>query len=141
MIAEKLDNNLLLIEKGEYRMELAWVVERLISILPVIGNLKKENREIADKALSSISSALAETSIYMTRWRNVGKRDEETEAKLVRLWSAAAVPVRHIDRELSEICQYKSDYWVNPETWDPSKTKGVAIDLESVKQKYLAKLN
>lgn len=122
-------------------MELAWVAERLISILPIIGDLQKEKRKLADYALTSISEALSETSIYINKWRKTGKREEETEEKLVRLWGAAAVSVRHIDRELSEICFFKSEYWVNPEEWDPSKAKGVAIDLDSVKEKYLAKLN
>ena len=121
-------------------MELAWVAERLISVLPIIGDLQKEKRKAADYALTSISEALSETSIYINKWRKSGRREEEIEEKLVRLWGIAAVSVRHIDRELAEMCFFKSEYWVNPEEWDPSKAKGVAIDLDSVKEKYLAKL-
>ncbi len=122
-------------------MAIEWVVERLISLLPVIGNVSKDKREVADNALRSISHALTETCLYVNRYLKKGKRDEEIEAQLSRYWSAAAIPIRHLDRELSEICEYKSEYWLNPMDWDEKKTNGLAIDLESVRERYRAKLN
>ena len=125
-----------------------WVVERFISLIPVAINSKKSNREgqkekreIDDKALTAISDALSETSIYVNAWRKNGERNLETEKKLVKLWGAAAIPVRHLDKKLSEICEYKSEYWINPDNWNPEKTKGLAIDLERVRNKYREKLN
>lgn len=122
-------------------MAIEWVVERLISIIPSISNLSKDKRELADNALRSVSHALTETCLYINRYVKSGKRDEEIEAQLARYWSAAAIPLRHIDHELSEICEYKSEYWLDPRNWNPSKTKGIAIDLETVREKYRAKLN
>lgn len=122
-------------------MAIEWVVERLISLLPAIGNLSKDKREVADNALRAISNALTETSLYVNRYAKTGKRDEEIEAQLVRYWSAAAIPLRHIDQELSEICEYKSEYWLDPNNWNPEKTNGISISLDSVRNKYRAKLN
>ena len=122
-------------------MAIEWVVERLISLLPYLGNQSKEKREIADNALRAIAHALTETSLYVNRYAKTGNRDEELEAQLARYWSAAAIPLRHIDKELSEICEYKSEYWLDPNSWDPARTNGIAIDLDSVRDKYRAKLN
>ena len=122
-------------------MAIVWVVERLISLIPIMGDVGKEKRELADNALRSISHALTETSIYYKSFGKTGKRNEETEAQLARDWGAAAIPLRHIDRELSEICEYKSEYWLDPTGWDKGKANGIAIDLETVRKKYREKLN
>ena len=122
-------------------MAIEWVVERLISLLPAIGNLSKDKRKVADNALRAISHALTETSLYVNRYVKSGKRDEEIESQLARYWSAAAIPLRHIDQELSEICEYKSEYWLDPNSWNPEKTNGLSISLDSVRDKYRAKLN
>ena len=121
-------------------MAIEWVVDRLISIIPSISNLSKDKRELGDNAFRSISHALTETCLYINRYTKLGKRDAEIEAQLARYWSAAAIPLRHIDRELSEICEYKSEYWLDPRNWDPAKTNGIAIDLDTVREKYRAKL-
>jgi hypothetical protein len=118
-----------------------WVVERLISIIPTIDKASNDKRELTDNALQSISTALTETSLYVAHYARTGKRDEQIQANLARLWGKAAIPLRHIDQELSEICEYKSEYWVDPYHWDPGKTNGLAIDLETVRNKYRAKLN
>jgi hypothetical protein len=122
-------------------MAIEWVVERLISLIPTVGTIAKDKREIADNALRAVSTALTETCIYYENYRKNGQRDKEIEKQLVRYWSAAAIPLRHIDRELSEICEYKSQYWLNPEEWNQSKANGIAIDLDTVRQKYRSMLN
>ena len=105
-----------------------------------IINLPKNKIDIRDKALRSISHALTETCLYIKQYTNLGKRDSETETQLSRYWSAAAIPLRHIDRELSEICEYKNEIWIDPRNWDPAKTKGISIDLDTVREKYIATL-
>ena len=122
-------------------MAIEWVIERLISLLPSIGSLAKDKRELGDNALRAIAHALTETSIYVNKYVKLNKRDEEIEAQLSRYWSAAAIPLRHIDSELSEICEYKSEYWLDPSNWEPAKANGISIDLDAVRDKYRAKLN
>lgn len=122
-------------------MAIEWVIEKLMSLLPLIGNLSKDKRELADNALHSIAHALTETSLYVNRYVKSGKKDEEIEAQLVRYWRDAAIPLRHIDKELSEICEYKSEYWLDPANWEPGKANGISIDLDTVRDKYRAQLN
>jgi hypothetical protein len=55
---------------------------------------------------------------------------------LSRYWSAAAIPLRHIDNELAQICEYKSEYWVNPESWDPLRIQQLGIGLKDVRERY-----
>jgi hypothetical protein len=51
-------------------------------------------------------------------------------------WSAAAIPIRHIDRKLADICEMKSKYWVNPEHWDPNHPNDMSIELDRVRKRY-----
>ena len=94
-------------------MGIEWVVERLISLIPAIDKLSNDKKVTADEALRSISHALTETCIYYNGYSKSGIKNEKTEADLARLWSAAAIPIRHIDQKLSEICEYKSEYWLD----------------------------
>jgi len=112
---------------------ITFVIERLIGLIGLIGpvaNLTKERRELRDNALHSICHALDQTCLYCRDIDRGEPRNLGTEAQLATYWSAAAIPVRHFDRELAEICEYKSEYWLNPETWD-SKANKVEIDLDN----------
>lgn len=117
-----------------------WVVERLIDLIPNFGAVAKDRRELADSALRAVSVALNETYIYQTNYQRIGRRDIDTEQQLVRYWSAAAIPLRHIDQEMASICEYKSEYWLNPENWRPENAQGLNIDLKLVRDKYRNKL-
>ena len=117
-----------------------WVVERLLSLLGPIATLKREQRELADNALRSISHALNETYLYYRSVELKQGRNIDAEAQLSRYWAAAAIPLRHIDRQLAEICEYKAEYWVNPDTWDGDKVKQLGIGLDDVRKQYRARL-
>jgi hypothetical protein len=96
---------------------LEFVIEKLIALLGPIATLSKEKRELKDNALRSVSTALRETQLY---YRDLGKgkeRSMDIEAQLAKYWSAAAIPLRHIDEELAMACEHKAEYWVNPEQW------------------------
>ncbi len=113
-----------------------WVVERLIDLLGPLGELQKDKREMADAALRAVCTALNETCLYVGDLEKGGARDREREAQLVHLWSAAAIPVRHVDHHFASVCQHKSEYWLNPETWDGRGARGVNIELKSVRKRY-----
>ena len=118
---------------------IAWAVERMIGLLGPIAELQKDRREVADAALRAVSEALAETCLYCDALES-GNATKETEAKLVRAWAAAAIPMRHIDPEFSQMCEIKSQYWINP-TWPKPEIERVGIDLESVRKRYRALLS
>jgi hypothetical protein len=117
-----------------------WVVERLTNLVGPISDLRKERRELADSALRAVSAALTETSIYYRDVEANGIVENAREARLVRLWAAAAIPLRHVDPELSGICQHKSEYWLNPRSWSHHNVKQLGIDLENVRKRYTSLL-
>jgi len=111
-------------------------MERLIALIGPIQQLRKEQREVADSALRAVSIAINETYLYYRSLEKGRARSDDTEAQLSRYWAAAAIPLRHIDAELAEVCEYKSEYWVSPETWEPSQIKELGIELEAVRDRY-----
>jgi hypothetical protein len=117
-----------------------WVVERLSALIPTIDKLSVSNRELKDNALRSISHALNETYLYYGALEKDGQRDREVEKQLSRYWAAAAIPLRHVDQELASVCEYKSDYWVNPDSWDQEKVDRLGIGLKKVRNQYRALL-
>lgn len=113
-----------------------FILDKLIGLMGPIATLSRDKRELKDNALKAISKALRETKLYyQARDRGEG-RNYETEANLVRLWSEASVPLRHIDEHLSILCIDKSEYWINPDNWSENDIKSVGIKLEDVSQAY-----
>lgn len=98
--------------------------------------LTKDRRILRDTALESISIALRETQIY---YRDLGRGDSrnmDREAQLVKLWSVAAIPLRHIDQDLALICDQKAEYWLTPEQWTEQEIISCGIRLEDVTRAY-----
>lgn len=112
------------------------IFERLIALIGPLANLSKERRELRDNALRSICNALDETYLYYRDIDRGSPRNLETEAQLARYWSAAAIPIRHIDNELALLCDQKSEYWLNPDTWDNDRVNTVGIALDNVRERY-----
>lgn len=117
-------------------MELIEIIKSLFGIVPNLLALPKERRELRDNALRAVLVALDETYLY---YRDIGRgkeRDEEREALLARYWSAAAIPMHHIDRNLAMRCDMKAEYWLNPERYGDEDVKELGIGLESVRNAY-----
>lgn len=113
-----------------------WVVEKFIALIPSFEKASSLRRDMQDNALRAISHALNETFIYY-RDIDAGKpRSPDIEAQLSRYWSAAAIPLRHIDDELAQICEHKSEYWINPDNWDSEKIEHLGIGLAKVRDQY-----
>lgn len=113
-----------------------YLLDGLIKLLGPIATLSREKRDLKDNALKDISKALLETKIYyQARSRGEG-RSFEKEELLVRLWSEASVPLRHIDERLSVICIDKAEYWINPDNWSDDEVQSVGIKLEDVSAAY-----
>lgn len=122
-------------------MALNEIIGGLFGVVPNLLALPKERRELRDNALRGILVALDETYLY---YRDIEKgkgRNEDREALLVRYWSAAAIPMRHIDRGLARRCDQKSEYWLNPEMYDAAAVRELGIGLESVRNAYRTLLN
>jgi len=113
-----------------------WVVDKVFEIIPALSELRSTQRELADEAITRISDALTETSIYVTHIGDGGEPDTARQEELARLWARAAIPIRHIDQELSDICENKSRYWINPGDWPPDLVKEKGIGIYQVRDRY-----
>lgn len=117
-------------------MNLFEIIKSLFGLVPSLLSLSKDSRELRETALRAILVALDETYLY---YRDLGrgrKRDFDREAQLVRYWSAAAIPVRHVDPDLAQRCDQKAEYWLNPDNYTPDHVKELDIGLESVRNAY-----
>jgi hypothetical protein len=117
-------------------MEMTGIIKALFGVIPSLMSLSKERRELRDSALRAILVALDETYLY---YRDIDRgkgRSEDREALLVRYWSAAAIPMRHIDRDLARRCDQKSEYWLNPDNYDQNDVRELGISLELVRNEY-----
>lgn len=115
---------------------LGYVLDKLISLLGPIATLTKDKRDLKDNALRAISTALMETKLYYRDRQNGKPRNFDTEAQLAKYWSAAAIPLRHIDQDLAMTCEHKADFWTGPDDWDNSEIEQLGIKLEDVANVY-----
>lgn len=113
-----------------------WVIERFISLIPILSGAGKDKRELADAALRALSIALNETSIYINSRKRGNKFNHDIEFQLARYWSAAAIVVRHFDAELAGICHEKNQFWLDPDGWEGNSEQKERISLDNVRAQY-----
>lgn len=112
------------------------IIEGLSKILGPIATLSKDRRELKDSALRAISTALNETYLYYRDINNGSQKNPEREAQLSKYWSAAAIPIRHFDEQLAQVCENKSEYWINPYSYDERTIRELGIALDDVRKAY-----
>lgn len=44
--------------------------------------------------------------------------------------------MRHFDEQLSNTCDHKSEYWVNPDNYNDNDIEQLGIGLDDVRQAY-----
>ena len=112
------------------------ILDGLTKILGPIAILSKDKRELKDSTLRAISNALDETFLYYRDLGNGSTKNLDRQALLANYWSAAAIPMRHFDEHLSNICEHKSEYRVNPDIYDNIDIERLGIRLDDVRQAY-----
>jgi hypothetical protein len=112
-----------------------YFLDKLDRFVQLYCEKKKEDRQLADDALRAVVLALNETEIYYARRERGMPRSEDSEMQLSRYWSAASIPLRHIDPIFSQTCDHKSRYWLNPDDWDDKKIVKYKIRLSTVSKK------
>jgi hypothetical protein len=114
---------------------LEWVSERLLALIEQLAVISRDRRDYRDNALRAVSHALTETCLYYRNLERTG-RHPDIEAQLSKYWSAAAIPIRHLDVELAEVCDRKSEYWINPRNYQLEDIRRLGIGLEAVREEY-----
>jgi len=115
---------------------LEMIAGKLTALLGPLRTMSKDNREMRDNALRAVSHALNETCIYYGGLERGNERNQEIEDQLSRYWAAAAIPIRHLDRDLAMICERKSEYWLNPDQWTTQDVEHAGIRLQEVRDDY-----
>jgi hypothetical protein len=112
---------------------LAGSLEKFVEFCVKFSNKKvNAKRQDVDDALRAVQIALNETQIYYALRDRGMPRNDEKEVRLSRYWSAASIPLRHIDPDFAERCEHKSLYWLNPDDWSDTKVGQYKIRLISV---------
>ncbi|MFK3797092.1 hypothetical protein [Pseudomonas sp. NPDC088444] len=114
------------------------IVSQLAALIDSIQEFSRDKRDLKDNALRAISHALNETYLYYRDIEHGKPVNLDSQKQLSIYWSAAAIPLRHINEELALICEFKSEYWVNPENWSDEQIHEHGIALNDLRMKYRA---
>lgn len=119
-------------------MDLIEIIKAIGQLVPAIVSMPKELGERKDTALRAILLALDETYLYYRDQGQGRQRCLDREAQLARYWSAAAIPMRYVDVDLAERCDFKAEYWLDPDRYDEKRILETRIELNSVRSEYRA---
>src|SRR5690348_14778143 len=108
------------------------LISGTMKILRTIGRGHRSRTDRHDAALTAIYAAANETRMYIADATETTRRSTARERKLVRLWTKAAVPVRHLDRQLADRCLLKADLWIDPSQWSPAQIREFRIGIDEV---------
>ena len=107
-------------------------MDKWLKVPIIVSTQKNIKRKLYDQALASLYMACTETKIYIQQVESTGTLNRQTEEDLARLWSKAAVPLRHINQDLANRCAHKSDYWLNPAKWSRADIAEYRIGITQV---------
>jgi hypothetical protein len=93
---------------------------------------KERKDERDDAAVRDVLIALNTTKTYIARRDRGEAIDRDAEAKLVDLWTAAAVQIRRSDPDLAVRLQQKAEYWTNPENWTEEEVRENRIQIDQI---------
>ncbi len=83
-------------------------------------------------ALIALQSASNETRLYLKSIANGKAQNSKKEKELSTLWKTVGFALRGIDSELSKISFEKSDYWLDPESYNLVEIGEINLDLNTV---------
>ena len=106
--------------------------DKVLAGIGLLREGKKRRTEKTDQALFALYTALAESRAYITDRSNGKRRNRDREFTIAKLWHAASVPLREIDREFAERCFLKGGYWMEPDIWDKKQIEEKGIAIETV---------
>lgn len=120
---------------------LEFIVAQFNGLIKPLQELTKDRRDLRDNALRAISHALTETYLYYRDLDSGKPKNPDIERQLANYWAAAAIPIRHLDPELAMTCEFKAEYWVNPDNWSETEIHEHGIALAGLRQSYRELLN
>ena len=106
-------------------------IRGLTSILTWLRTGLQQRDENLTNALNALYVATNETRLYL---HDREEADRSREAELSRLWGAAGIALRNVDRSLADRCFSKASAWVEPEKWDDARIVKADIEIDSMYQ-------
>jgi hypothetical protein len=85
-----------------------------------------------DDALRALLTAVNATKRYLGTRAAGRAASARSEARLVALWTEAAVRVRRLDRELAHRLQLTAEYWAHPSRWTARDLRTARIRIEEI---------
>ena len=104
-------------------------IKGLTGILSWLRTGFQQRDENATNALNALYVATNETRLYIHDRQQI---DRDVEAALSRLWGAAGIALRKVDRSLADRCFSKATAWVEPEKWNDERIVDANIELNSM---------
>jgi len=94
---------------------------------------RRDNRNLElDLALVAVQSAANETRLYLSSIAKGKKTNDDKERELSALWRTAGFSIRGIDANLAQALMEKSDYWLDPSSYNLVEMGDVNIGLQHV---------
>lgn len=115
------------------------LLDLFLSSIPTFRAMMKDRRKELDNALRALNVAIGETYLYYRDFERGQERDLTRESIIAKYWGVAAISVRSIDPALAEICEYKSEYWLNPDRYKNNVRK-MGESLKKAQDAYKALL-
>ena len=118
--------------------------DNLLLAINGILDLLLRGSEIRHQALSSLSEAFIETYSFLKDNHNQPKRN----IQIAKLWSKAALSVEPLDRNLSQLLETKSRFFLDPDLFNEHRRmneviqiKNIVDEMERIKLRFPAGLN
>lgn len=117
-------------------MKLNDIIKSTIKLYDYIKEQRLRNREARnqelDLALVAVQNAANETRLYLNSIAKGKKTDKNKEKELSNLWKIVGFSLRGIDSELSMVTFEKSDYWLDPSSYNLVEIDEVNMGLQHV---------
>lgn len=102
----------------------------------------KQKRELTISKLEALSNLLIENRAYLRDFAHQGVKDAQRELELAKEWRRVGLLFQDISPGLSEICDYKSDYWIDSDRYTKQKVNELGITIRNLEHKLrMAKKN
>ncbi|WP_440481670.1 hypothetical protein [Serratia marcescens] len=97
---------------------------------------RNNNRELMLGKIEALSLVLTQNKIYLRDYSKNALRDQEKEDHLAFEWKRVGALFHNDYPALSEVCEYKSGYWINPDLHSKMKVRELGITIANLEDQY-----
>ena len=90
----------------------------------------------ATHKIQALSDLLVKNKIYLRNYPKQNKRDHQQEAMLAQEWRRVGSLFCKIYPDLAQLCEFKSDYWVNSDSYSENKVTELGITIRNLELQF-----